>query len=161
MTAVRLECEKVFFGYKQKTEQEARDDSIDYDVLAYYEPVVSAITACLPVLKPVFNKAHQSIKKIGGRPAIRSFLESGSIPIVMHVSQMWNSVSAQRAERDGMDSIVAMEDWRRVQTEIGSTSQAERPEGGNLPDNLPDIHVQKDIHIEITSEEDRIGAQSV
>ena len=79
----------------------------------------------------------------------------------MRVSQMWNSVSAQRAERDGMHSIVAMEDWRRVQTEIASTSQAERPEGGNLPHDLPNIHVQKDIHIEITSEDDRTGAQHV
>ena len=79
----------------------------------------------------------------------------------MRVSQMWNSVSAQRAERDGMNSIVAMEDWRRVQTEIGSTSQAERIERGSPPNNLPDIHVQKDIHIETTSDDDRIGAQSV
>ena len=74
---------------------------------------------------------------------------------------MWNSVSAQRAERDGEHSIVAMEDWRRVQTEIRSTSQAERPEGVTLPNNLPDIHVQKDIHIEITSNDDRIGDQNV
>ena len=133
----------------------------NYEILAYFEPLVSVITACLPVLKPVFIKAHHLIKRLGGRPAIRSLLEFGSIPIVMHVSQMWNSVSAQRAERDGMNSIVAMEDWRRVQTEIGSTSQAERPEGGNLPDNQPDIHVQKDIHIEITSSDDRIGALNV
>ena len=74
---------------------------------------------------------------------------------------MWNTVSAQRAERDGEPSIVAMEDWRRVQTEIRSTSRAERSEGENVPDNLPDIHVQKDIHIEITSDSDRIEARDV
>ena len=71
---------------------------------------------------------------------------------------MWNSVSAQRAERDGAHSIVTMEDWRRVQTEIRSTSRGERPE---VPDNLPDIHVQKDVHVEITSDAGRIGAQNV
>ena len=74
---------------------------------------------------------------------------------------MWNTVSAQRAERDGEPSIVAMEDWRRVQTEIRSTSRAERAEGENLPDDLPDIHVQKDIHIEIASDSDRVDARNV
>ena len=70
---------------------------------------------------------------------------------------MWHSVPAQRAERDGINSIVAMEDWRRVQTEIRSTSQAERPEGVNLPD----IYVQKDIHVEFTSDEIQAGSQNV
>ena len=161
MTAVRLECENVFFTHKQESEQEAEDASVEYNVLAYFEPLLSVITACLPVSKPVFDKAHHSIKRIGGTPAIRSFLESGSIPIFMRVSQMRNTVSAQADERNGTNSIIAMEEWGRVQTEIGSTSQTERPEGENLPDNLPDIHVQKDIHIEITSEHDRIGAQNV
>ena len=152
MTAFRLEREKVSF-----TSHAEENATLDWLILAYFEPILSVITACLPVLKPVFDKAHHSIKRIGGRLAIRSFSGSGSIPIVMRVSQMWNSVSAQRAERDGMNLIVAMEDWRRVQTEIGSTSQAERPEGVNLPD----IHVQKDVHVEITSDDDRIGAQNV
>ena len=70
---------------------------------------------------------------------------------------MWSSGSAHRAARAGMNSTVAMESWRRFQTEIGSTSQEERVE----EENLPNIRVQKDIHIEITSEEDRIRAQNV
>lgn len=69
---------------------------------------------------------------------------------------MWESVSAQRAERDEMNSIAAMEDWRRVQTEIGSTFQEERFEVVALPE----IHVQKDIHIETASGGDRKGAQN-
>ena len=133
----------------------------DYRILSYFEPVLSVITACLPVLKPVFNEAHHVIQRISSRLAIRPFLESESSPIVTRVIQMRNLASAQRAERDGEHSIVAMEDWRRVQTEIESTSQADRPEGVNSPNNLPDIHVQKDIHIEITSENDRTGARNV
>lgn len=153
MTAFRLQVSVVYLSDNQQ--------GMASDILAYFEPSIGTITACLPVLKPVFNKARHVIQRISGRLAMRRFLESGNIPIVMRVSQMWNSVSAQRAERDGEHSIVAMEDWRRVQTEIGSTTQGERPEGGNLPDNLPNIHVQKDIRIEITSDDDRIGAQNV
>ena len=152
MTAFRLEN----FMF-----MEGRVGVSDDWILAYFEPVLSVTTACLLVLKPVFNKAHHLIKRIGGKLGKGPFLESGSIPIFIRVSQMWNSMSAQRTERVGMTSIVAMENWRSVQTEIESASQAERLEGGGLPENLPDIHVQKDIQIEITSDEGRIGAQNV
>ena len=50
-----------------------------------------------------------------------------------------------------------MEDWRRVQTEIESTSQGERL--GVVA--LPGIHVQNDIHIEINSDENGNDAQNV
>lgn len=99
-----------------------------YWVLAYFESVLGIINACPPVLKPVFNKAHHSIRRNSGQLDKRSFLKSGSIAIVMRAGQILHSLSAQRAERDGINSIVRNEglekgsDGNRVHVSSGKTS---------------------------------------
>lgn len=66
---------------------------------------------------------------------------------------MWQSRSGKRTGREELDLMVSMEDWRRNQTNIQSTSKAERLVGMKLSE----IHVQRDVHVESAFGEDRIS----
>ena len=118
------------------------------------EAILGVTTACLPVLKPVFSKFRKSINKLSGRKDTDKSLMFGSIPIVMRVSQMWQSRSRKRTGREKLDSMASIEDCRRLQTKFKSTPKAERLVGMKLSE----IHVQRNIHVESAFDEDRISA---
>ena len=63
---------------------------------------------------------------------------------------MWKSRSRNRAGREELDSIISMEDLRRNQNVVQSTSKAERVVGTKVFE----IHVQRDVHVESSSCED-------
>lgn len=122
-------------------------------VLFLFEPILGVITACLPAFKPVFNKVRDSMKIFSGWKSKSKSSKYGSILIFMRVSQMWESSPRKRSGREGMDSMISIEDWRD-QSSGKPTSKVERLVGTKVFE----IGVQRDVHVESTSGEDRISA---
>lgn len=62
---------------------------------------------------------------------------------------MWDSRTRKRSRREGMDSVVSIENWRD-QSSGKPTSKVERLVGTKVFE----IRVQRDVHVESTSGED-------
>ena len=121
------------------------------------ETSFGVFTASLPVLKPVFNKLRDSVANFSGKNGMYTVVKSSSITNFMRVSQLWELISGEHAHRDGSKPTVSMGDWRRNQTGTWSRSNAER-----LPEmKFPEIHVQRDFHVESASGEDQLGVGKV
>ena len=57
-------------------------------MLTSLEALLGVISACLPVLKPILNKMRSTAPQSGKDSAVKETLQSGSIPILIRVSQM-------------------------------------------------------------------------
>ncbi|CAD6594109.1 MAG: hypothetical protein ASARMPREDX12_008145 [Alectoria sarmentosa] len=119
-------------------------------VLFMFEAILGVITACLPVLKPVFDKVRDSMKRYDDKKGISKFLKSGSISIFMRMSQIWKWKSGKRAERERLDSMISMEDLGRSESGIQSTPKVERVVGMKVFE----INVQREVNVESTSIEE-------
>ena len=65
-------------------------------MLTTLEAHLGVVNACLPILKPIFDKLRGNAPpKSGSGSGVREILQSGTIPIFMRVSQMFS-----RKERD-------------------------------------------------------------
>lgn len=115
--------------------------------LTSVEATLGVLNACLPVLKPVFRKVRDSVPKPNWWKGTKTSIKSGSIPIFMRVSQMWQSSSGGRSRRDGLDSIISMENLTRSESAIQSSSKVDNV----LGTKGSEIHVQRDIVVESTS----------
>ena len=115
-----------------------------------FEAILGVITACLPVLKPVFDKVRDSMKRYDDKKGISKFLKSGSISIFMRMSQIWKWKSGKRAERERLDSMISMEDLGRSESGIQSTPKVERVVGMKVFE----INVQREVNVESTSIEE-------
>ena len=62
-------------------------------LLTSLEALLGVITACLPVLKPIYNKIRGTARKNGEGSGVNEILKSGSIPIFMRMSQMFSLTS--------------------------------------------------------------------
>lgn len=63
-------------------------------MLTSLEALLGVINACLPVLKPVYNKMRGTAPKSGNDGSgVNEILKSGTIPIFMRVSQMFSLTS--------------------------------------------------------------------
>ena len=71
---------------------------------------------------------------------------SASIPILIRVNQMWESMSGNRAGREGLDSDFSMEDLRRSESGSQPTDEVEIVGGMKASE----IRMQRDVHVEIT-----------
>lgn len=111
------------------------------------EAILGVLNACLPVLKPIFNKVRGSVKRFGSE---MKSLKYHSIPISVLVSQMWGSRTGKHTGRGYLDSMIPMEAWRN-QNVIRSTSKADRVVGMKVFE----INVQKDVYVETASGEDQ------
>lgn len=105
------------------------------------EMSLGIVNGCLPVLKPVYSKVRDSMRRLGGRRGTNSSSKFGSIPILMRVSQMWQSRSGRRHEREDLDSTILTEDLRRNENGVTPATKAERVLGMKLFA----IHVQRDV----------------
>ena len=104
------------------------DTTIALGLLMCLEVILGVLNACLPVLKPVFDKTRG--------------WKFDNIPISTLVQQMWPSRSERRK----------MEDWR-TQNCIQFA-----PEPGKLARmKACEIHVRDDVHVESAPSEDRIS----
>ena len=73
------------------------------------EVLLGVINACLPVLKPIFNKLRGTAPKSSSGGAVSEILKSGTIPIFMRVSQMWTLAS--RKGRDVSSDEETLTEW--------------------------------------------------
>lgn len=113
-------------------------------LLMCLEALLGVIIACLPVLKPIFNKVRDWIKSFSHRRKTSQSSISGSILILRQVSQMWQPRSGKRTGRADLDSMIGIEDWRRTQNCIQSTS---RPvQAGRLKET--EIRIQREVRVE-------------
>lgn len=63
-------------------------------MLTSLEALLGVINACLPVLKPIYNRMRGTAPKSGTNGSgVNEILQSGSIPIFMRVSQMLSLTS--------------------------------------------------------------------
>ena len=74
---------------------------------------------------------------------------SASVPIFMRVSQMWESMSGNRAGREGLDSNISMEDLTRNKSGSQPTDKVDILVGMGATE----IRVKRDMHVESVSTE--------
>ena len=110
------------------------------------EIVLGVLNACLPVLRPTIHKAGDWIKSISGSGMTSSSI-FGKIPVLIHVSQKWNSRFKRRSGREELDSIFEMEGYGTNQNAIQTTDGPRRVVG--MKDT--EIHVQRDVDVERAS----------
>lgn len=115
-----------------------------YLFLLCLEVILGVISACLPVLRPIFDKVRDWIKSSSPEGYPNPYSNYSSIPIWTQMRQMWQSRSGRRAGREEPDSILEMEDWARTRNCIESapgSAQGVDPKG-------TEIHVQTDVRVE-------------
>ena len=110
------------------------------------EIVLGVLNACLPVLRPTIHKAGDWIKSISGS-GMTSPSIFGKSPVLIHVSQKWNSRFKRRSGREELDSIFEMEGYGTNQNAIQTTDGPRRVVG--MKDT--EIHVQRDVDVERAS----------
>lgn len=110
------------------------------------EIVLGVLNACLPVLRPTIHKAGDWIKSISGSGRTSPSI-IGNSPVLIHVSQKWNSRFKRRSGREELDSIFEMEGYGTNQNAIQSTDGPRRVVG--MKDT--EIHVQRDVDVERAS----------
>ena len=98
-------------------------------LLMCLEVVLGVITACLPVLRPIFNQFRECVNSFSHERDTSKSSTFSDIPIWIQVSQMWQSRSEKRAGRENLDSVIEMEDWRRTRNCIQSTPEPVRAGG--------------------------------
>ena len=89
-------------------------------LLTSLETLLGIITACLPMLKPVGKKLWDSLPKRSSTKVKAS--TSGSIPILMRVSQMF-TLSSKKRPSQGLDSSPD-QSWHEAQMNENWTNQA-------------------------------------
>ena len=108
------------------------------------EVIVGILSACLPVLQPVFERLGDLFKSFSRRGNTSSSLDYGTIPISIRVSRMWQSRSGRGVGREELDSIFEMDDGRRTKNCIESAPGVVQGVGMNETG----IRVQTDVHVE-------------
>lgn len=108
------------------------------------EVILGVISACLPVLRPVFEKVRDWIKSSSPMSNPHPSSNHSSTPIWIQVSQMWQSRARRRTGPEEQDSIMEMEDWTRTHNCIESAPASAR----GVEIKGTEIHVQRDVHVE-------------
>ena len=141
-------------------------------MLTSLEALLGVINACLPVLKPIFNKMRGTAPAKSSN-AVNEILKSGTIPIFMRVSQMWTSSSrkgkyssndeetltensiwneerkyGKASTRGGMDASVTTKE-----ISVPKTPKSERI----LGIKVPEIYVRREVEVESVRNGDERG----
>ena len=95
-------------------------------LLTSMEVLLGVTNACLPVLKPIFNKLRGTAPKSNSGGAVSEILKSGTIPIFMRVSQMWTLAS-----RKGKYASSDEETWTEWYGEKRGNGASGAEGGGN------------------------------
>ena len=147
MTAYRVQVTATIGLLHERDDDQAVNAYGVISLLTCLEAILGVITACLPVLKPVFNKVRSSLKKLNGWENTSTSLKSDSIPISMRVSHMLECKTRKRSGKEEVDSMISMEDLRRSESRPRFTSKAEKVVGVKVLE----IHVQSDVHVDNAS----------
>lgn len=98
-------------------------------MLTSLEALLGIISACLPVLKPIFNKMSGTIPKDSKISSVKEILTSGTIPIFMRVSQMWTMTTGRgRSSSSDEETLTETSGWygdkRNVNADVVGEKQA-------------------------------------
>lgn len=88
-------------------------------MLTSLEALLGVINACLPVLKPIFNKMRGTTPKKGNGSDVSEILKFGTIRILMRVSQMLTLTSRKGKELSSGDGILIETSGRYEEKEKG------------------------------------------
>ncbi|KAF6232414.1 hypothetical protein HO173_009519 [Letharia columbiana] len=141
-------------------------------MLTSLEALLGVINACLPVLKPIFNKMRGTAPKRGDRSGVSEILKSGTIPIFIRVSQMWTLTSRRGKTSSSDATLTETSGWYG---EKGNGKSG--PEGGKgasvttkeisppitqkadrvLGITTQAIHVRRDVDVESVASRDERG----
>ena len=123
-----------------------RNDAVRYclttpEFLKCLEAILGVLNPCLPVLKPDFDKVHNSLRRIGSKEGTNISWRSRSIPLFMRMSGMWGS----RSERGfGMETLTSMDEFQRNERGGLSAITSER----TAKPKASEIHVRIDVNVE-------------
>jgi len=115
-------------------------------LLTSLETLLGIISACMPMLRPIAKKLYNVFQKRGTDSAVTG--TSGSIPIMMRISHMFNVSSKRNASSKYALSIDPSwcEDLRGEECEAGASPE---PKADRiLGIKAAEIHVRKDVEIE-------------
>ena len=135
--------------------------------LATFEALIGIINACLPFLRPIFDKMRRSVPKKdkhndgNKKSKKKNDTTSGSIPILLRVSHLWSKSLGKYTSSDE-------EPWPpKIQGDNSPIDAAERnlrePKVNRITGmKVPEIHVRKDVDVESVLCDDRapLGEQS-
>lgn len=142
-------------------------------MLTSLEALLGIISACLPVLKPIFNKMRGTAPKNGKISSVREILTWGTIPIFMRVSQMWTlttrrgkyssndeetltEISGWYGDKKNVKANVVDEKQTSVTTREISQPMTEKAE--RLMGIKPkEIHVRREVDVESVASQDERG----
>ena len=134
-------------------------------MLTSLEALLGVINACLPVLKPIFNRMRGAPPKSKSGRSVKEILTSGSIPIFIRVSQMLTHASREEKD-DSSDGEILTENRGRYGEEKmneGSDGKGEKSASVTTRQisppmtdkakrvmgiKAPEIHVRKDVDVE-------------
>ena len=134
-------------------------------MLSCLEALLGVVNACLPVLKPIYNKLRGTAPKGGAE--VNEILKSGTIPIFMRVSQMFTLASRKRKDstNDG-ETLTENSTWyEERKREQGGKSDVEGGTGASVTTReisppmtekaeklmgikAQEIHVRRDVDVE-------------
>ncbi len=140
-------------------------------MLTSLEALLGVITACLPVLKPIFNKMRGTAPKSDS--GVNEILKSGTIPIFMRMSQIFTLVS--RRDKDlSSDEETLTETSRSDDEKINHKSSVENGKGVSATTKeisspvtekaarlmgikTQEIYVRRDVEVESVAGRDERG----
>lgn len=111
-------------------------------LLTSLEALLGVINACLPVLKPVFDRFRLVIPK-RDNGTIKSFM-SGSIPIMLRLSHPWDRSVGKSTLIDGDSPSPEPSEGAWIKDTAAPTPKVERMIGMKVAE----IYVRKDVDIE-------------
>lgn len=139
-------------------------------LLTSLEALLGIICACLPVLKPIFNKMRGTAPKGGESSRVREILKSGTIPIFMRVSQML-TLTSRKGKYSSSDEETLTETFRWYGEKKDGKSGAEAGKDASVTTkeisppmpqkaervmgiNAQEIHVRRDVEVESVASRD-------
>ena len=167
------------------TPANAQDAYAVIAMLTTLEAHLGVINACLPILKPLFDKMRGGAPaKSGSGNGVREILQSGTIPIFMRVSQMFSR--RERGSSSDGETLAETQGWREEERRMKMNKKNEKERSGESDTELEneagatttrkisapmsdkaervmgiktcEIHVRRDVDVEsVASRDERRG----
>ena len=120
-------CALTLYRIYSTTTLSSSNSQSDYAVIALLtslEALLGIINACLPVLKPIYNRMRGTAPKNGNNADVNEILKSGTIPIFMRISQMFTLTSKKgnNFSSDG-ETLAETSGWYEEMKKTGKDSE--------------------------------------
>lgn len=143
VTAYRIQVSASIGDPRSPKTQEA------YSVIALLtslETLLGIISACMPMMKPIVKKLYDVFPKRGADTPVTA--TSGSIPIMMRISQMFSTSSKKYSSSKHRTSLDPSWDEELSDEKHGRRAPPEPKADRVLGIKAADIHVRRDVDIE-------------